>query len=82
MKTVLLGLLVFVASAVCAWTVAVSLCNHLLLATRPFDFVCGHNAPLQLVPSFLLFLVVYSRLAWWIKGRGSSAGSKSPQNQK
>ena len=76
-KAVAIVLIVVVASAACAWNLAASLCNHLLIDTRPFDFVCGHNAPLQLIPSFLLFLAVFSRLIPYIWRRASEARSRS-----
>jgi hypothetical protein len=80
-RAVLFVLVVLVMSAVGAWIVAVSTCNHLLIGTRSFDFVCGHNAPLQLVPSFFLFLIVFSLLAQRIKSRRISSGSNGSEIQ-
>jgi hypothetical protein len=78
MGTFLTVVLVVLASAVCSWELGVSLCNHVLVGRRAFDFVCGHNAPLQLLPSFLLFIVVFSSLAraMWRRQRSGGQGVK------
>lgn len=59
--TRLLFVLAVVAlAAISSFELAVALCNHLLINERAFDFVCGHNAPIQLAPSFILFALLYS----------------------
>ena len=72
MKAAVIVLVLVFGAAICSWELAVGLCNHLLIGYQAFDFVCGHNAPLQLLPSFLLFLVVFSGIARlvWRSGRG------------
>jgi hypothetical protein len=67
-------LAVLVCAAICTWLLAVCLCNYALVNTRSFDFVCGHNAPYQLLPSFLIFVAIFSLLARWLFHGGRRAG--------
>ena len=50
-------------AAIASWELGAYLCNHALVGKRSFDFVCGHNALNQLLPSFISFLVIFSLLA-------------------
>lgn len=50
-------------SAGCAWLLAWSTCRGLFTGLRIFDFVCGHNVLFQVMPSFLVLLIVFSLLS-------------------
>jgi hypothetical protein len=51
-----------VLSGCCSWTLAWYSCTSSLPGLRLFDFVCGHNAWLQMLPSFFVFAVIFSLL--------------------
>jgi len=50
-------------AAVSSWELGVYLCNYALIGRPDFDLVCGHNAPIQLLPSFLFFFVTFFPIA-------------------
>jgi hypothetical protein len=64
------------SAALGAWLLAWNNCVNILPGRREFDYFCGHNAPLQLVPLFVLLLVllifVFGAIARRWKARRSS----------
>lgn len=56
-------------AAICAWFLAWNSCVNLLPGHRAFDFLCGHNAPLQIVPMFFLLLILFAFLSLIISRR-------------
>jgi len=46
-----------------AYLLASNLCTSVLLGSHTFDFLCGHNLYLQLIPEFLIFLAMVLFLA-------------------
>ena len=67
---------VIVGAAICSWEPGVATCNHHLIGARAFDFVCGHNAPLQLVPSFAIFLFLFTAIARILRRHTSKTKSR------
>jgi uncharacterized membrane protein YhaH (DUF805 family) len=47
-------------AAICAWLLAWNNCLNLLPGHSGFDYFCGHNALLQVVPLFFLLLVLFA----------------------
>lgn len=60
---------IFVLSGCCSWVLAWYSCTSFLVGLRLFDFICGHNAWLQMLPSFFVFAVTFSLLIHAVSGR-------------
>lgn len=69
MRMLALVLVVILSAALGAWLLAWNNCVNLLPGRSEFDYFCGHNALLQILPLFLLLLVVFSLLAGAIARR-------------
>jgi hypothetical protein len=69
MRALVRVVVIIVLSGFCSWLLAWYSCTSLLLGLRVFDFVCGHNTWLQMLPSFILFAVIFSVLVSAARGR-------------
>jgi hypothetical protein len=67
-KLTWLGILVL--SAICSWALAWYSCVGPLSGMRLFDFVCGHNSWLQMLPSFFIFATIFAILGGVIRRIG------------
>jgi hypothetical protein len=63
MRVILATLGIIGFSAICAWLLAWNNCLNLLPGHSGFDYFCGHNALLQVVPLFLLLLALFACLS-------------------
>jgi hypothetical protein len=54
---------ILVLSTICSWSLTWYSCVELLPGLRLFDFVCGHNSWLQMLPSFFLFATIFAILS-------------------
>jgi hypothetical protein len=62
-------------AAICACLLAWNNCVNLLPCHRGFDYFCGHNAPLQLVPLFVILLALFAFLSWIVARRWKACRS-------
>jgi uncharacterized membrane protein YhaH (DUF805 family) len=58
MRVMVAALGIIGLAAICAWLLAWNNCLNLLPGHSGFDYFCGHNALLQVVPLFFLLLVL------------------------
>jgi hypothetical protein len=63
MRVIVATLGIICLAAICAWLLAWNNCLNLLPGHRGFDYFCGHNALLQVVPLFFLLLVIFAVLS-------------------
>jgi hypothetical protein len=80
LKVVVAILAVPICAAACAYVLFATLCNHALINTRAFDFVCGHNGGGPFFLSLLIFLVLFALLAKWILQRNRRESAPSSNN--
>jgi hypothetical protein len=73
MKMVFSTLLSIVLAGICAWFLALNTCLNLLNGFRAFDFLCGHNVLLQVLPLFVLFIVLFTVLSRILARRWSAS---------
>ncbi len=64
-------------AAICAWLLAWNNCVNLLPGHLEFDYFCGHNAPLQLVPLFFLLIALFAFLYGIVVRRWKARRSSS-----
>lgn len=72
MKLFAVILAVPTCAAASAWMLAIFLCNHALADPLALAAVCGHNAIMQLLPSFLIFLMLFGAVGRRVMRAGRS----------
>jgi hypothetical protein len=66
---ILVALFNILLAAIGAWLLAWNNCVNLLPGHRAFDYFCGHNALIQILPLFFLLLVAFILLSGAIARR-------------
>ena len=74
MRLVVFTVLTIALAAACAWFSALGTCSNLLSGARAFDFFCGHNVLLQVIPLFVLFTVLFTVLSRVLARRWGGSG--------
>jgi uncharacterized membrane protein YhaH (DUF805 family) len=75
MRVIVAALATIGLAAICAWLLAWNSCLNLLPGHSGFDYFCGHNALLQVVPLFFLLLVIFAFLSGIIVRRWKNSRS-------